>query len=302
MIIADNISKSFGDKKSIDSLSFHVPHGETVGFIGANGAGKSTTIKMLTGALLPDSGIIRVAGIDPWKNRSENLRNIAFVGAVNTQLWKDMKLSASFELCRTMYKLSKTEFQKNMEYLSEKLELSEILNYQVINLSLGQRMRAEIAYAFLHNPKVLYLDEGTIGLDVIYKEKVINLINEVNKERGTTIFFASNNLKDIENTCRRIVVIDKGKKIYEGDLLRFKKQYAGYYLLKAEIEGGKIPDFQDLPIKKYTLHNNELFVYYENNAINSPTLINHIISQCTIKDIKIIEPDLEDIIRNIYAG
>ncbi|MDP4146429.1 MAG: ATP-binding cassette domain-containing protein [Bacillota bacterium] len=300
MILADNINKSFQGKKRIDSLSFHIPKGEIVGFIGANGAGKTTTIKMLTGTLKPDSGLIRVDGINPIRNMQENLKNIGIVSGISTQLWKDMKLKDSYYLAKAMYKLSKNEFESSMKYLSEKLGLEELINYQVNKLSLGQRMRAEAAYSLLHNPRVLYLDEATVGLDVSNKEKVLNIIKEINTEKGTTILFASNNLSDIEKTCKRIMIIDQGKKIYEGNLSSVRKHYTNEYLLKFKIEKGKIPDFQDLPIKRYKIDGDNLLVYYENNNINASTILKHIIKQCFIKDIKIIEPSLESVIRNIY--
>lgn len=302
MIIVDNINKSFEGVKRIDSFSFHIPKGEIVGFIGANGAGKTTTIKMLTGILKPDSGLIRVDGINPIRHMKENLKNIGCVNGISTQMWKDMKLKDSYYLAKKMYKVKKNDFESNMKYLSEKLDLNEILEFQVNELSLGQRMRAEIAYSLVHNPRVLYLDEATIGLDVVNKEKVLNIIKDVNVKKGTTILFASNNLSDIEKTCKRIIVIDKGKKIYEGDLSRVKKHYNNEYLLKVKIENGKIPDFQDLPIKRYKIEEDNLFVHYENNNINASTILKHIIKQCFIKDIKIIEPSLESVIRNIYEG
>lgn len=302
MIIVDNINKSFEGKKRIDSLSFHIPEGEIVGFIGANGAGKTTTIKMLTGILKPDSGLIRVNGINPIRHMNENLKNIGFVSGISTQLWKDMKLKDSYSFAKRMYKINKNDFEANMKYLSERLDLNEILESQVNNLSLGQRMRAEAAYSLIHNPRVLYLDEATIGLDVVNREKVLNIIKDVNSEKGTTILFASNNLRDIEKNCKRIIVIDKGKKIYEGDLSRVKKHYTNEYLLKVRIDNGKIPDFQDLPIKRYKVDGDNLFIYYENNNINGSTIIKHIIKQCFIEDIEIIEPSLESVIRNIYEG
>lgn len=302
MITVENINKSFEGKKRIDSLSFHIPSGEIVGFIGANGAGKTITMKLLTGILQPDSGLIRVAGINPIRNRKENLKNIGFINSLSTQLWKDMKLRDSYYLSKQMYKVSTSDFNSNMKYLSEKLDLNEILEFPVNKLSLGQRMRSEVAYSLLHNPKVLYLDEATIGLDVVNREKVLNIIKDVNEEKQTTVLFASNNLSDIEKTCKRIIVIDKGKKVYEGDISRIKKYYASGYQLKVKIENGKIPDFQDLPIKKYKLEEDNLLVYYENNSINASTILQHIIKQCFIKDIKIIEPSLESVIRNIYEG
>lgn len=302
MIIVDNINKSFEGKKRIDSLSFHIPPGEVVGFIGANGAGKTTTIKMLTGILKPDSGLIRVNGINPIRHMNENLKNIGFVSGISTQLWKDMKLKDSYSFAKRMYKINKNDFEANMKYLSERLDLNEILESQVNNLSLGQRMRAEAAYSLMHNPRVLYLDEATIGLDVVNREKVLSIIKDINSEKGMTILFASNNLRDIEKTCKRIIVIDKGKKIYEGNLSRVKKHYTNEYLLKVRIENRKIPDFQDLPIKRYKIDGDNLFIYYENNNINGSTIIKHIIKQCFIEDIEIIEPSLESVIRNIYEG
>lgn len=302
MIIVDNINKSFEGKKIIDSLSFHIPKGEVVGFIGANGAGKTTTIKMLTGILQQDSGLIRVAGINTVKNRKDNFKNIGSINSISTQLWKNLKLKDSYYFSKEMYKINTKDFNNNMKYLSERLDLNELLDYQVNQLSLGQRMRAEVAYSLMHNPKVLYLDEATIGLDVVNRQKVLNIIKEVNENMGTTIIFASNNLMDIERTCKRIIVIDKGKKVYEGDLAKIKRNYDSGYLLKLKLESGKIPDFQDLPISKFAIEGDNLTIYYENNKVNASTIINHVIKQCIIKDIKIIEPSLESIIRSIYEG
>lgn len=300
MIIADGISKSFKGKKVIDSLSFHISKGEIVGFIGANGAGKTTTIRMLSGGLLQDSGLIMVNGINPTIRKNENLKNIGLVSNINSSLWKDMKLKDSFELGKYLYKMSNSEFNKKMSYLREKLDLDKILEIPVCNLSLGQRMRSEVAYSILHNPKVLYLDEATIGLDIENKEKVLNIIKEINNERQTTILLASNNLADIEKVCSKVIVIDKGKIMYEGSISRLIKKYASEYLMKIIIEGDKIPDFQDLPINKYKINNNKICISYNNNFINSAVIIKHIITQCFIKDIQIIEPKLEDVISKMY--
>ena len=302
MIVLENINKSFQQVKRIDSLSFHISKGEVVGYIGANGAGKTTSFRILTGTLLPDSGFLRVCGINPYKNKMENLKNIAVVDGIRSQLWKEMKLEYSFLLAKKMYGISNNDYNANMNYLCEKLDLEEILNCQVNKLSLGERMKAEIAYSLLHNPKILYLDEATIGLDLINKEKIINVINEINRDKETTILFSSNNLGDIEKTCKRIIVIDKGKKIYEGDISRLKRKYASNYLVKIKIEKGKIPDLQDVPIKKYKLQEDNLFCYYENNIINASDILNQVMKQCFIKDVKIIEPKLEDVIRNIYLN
>lgn len=302
MITVDNINKSFNGKKIINDLSFHIPEGEVVGFIGANGAGKSTTIKMLTGTLMSDSGLIFVAGVNPFKNKKMNLKNIGVVSSIYSSLWQEMKLIDSFDFSKHMYKLTNAQFEESKKYICEKLELNELLNIPVTALSLGQRMRAEIGFSLIHNPKVLYLDEATIGLDVENREKVLSFIKEINKEKNTTILFTSNILKDIEKICERIIIIDKGIKVYEGKLDKLKKKYASEYVIEIKSNELLLVDFQDLPINKYEIKNNMMKIFYRNDIVNSSTIIKHVLKKCFIKDINIIEPTLEDIIRKIYEG
>jgi ABC-2 type transport system ATP-binding protein len=287
-------------KQVVNDLSFHIAQGEIVGFIGPNGAGKSTTIKMLTGILLPTSGIVRVSGIDPYKNHIENAKQIGTVFGHRTQLWQEMRVIESFEMMKHMYKISDKQYKENMQLFCDILDLHNILYTPVRKLSLGQRMRADFACANLHNPKILYLDEPTIGLDVIAKDNILNFIYEVNKLRKTTVILTTHNVTDIEKICSRVMVIDKGAMVYNGNLKRMKALFALEHTMELEIDNMKVPDLQDLPIKKYKIENNGISITYDNRIINSSIILSHIVKQCHIKSIKIYEPKLNDIIRTMY--
>jgi len=300
MIVAKDLIKELDKNKVIEGISFRIPRNECTGIIGLNGAGKTTIINMLTGLLLPDSGLVRVNGVNPYKNRNENLKQIGCVNGLKTQLWQDMLLKYSFENSRRMYNISDKVYEKNMKMLKETLELDKLMNTTVSELSLGERIRADFAYAILHSPEVLYLDEPTIGLDVVVKAKVLNLLKEINKEKKTTVVYTSHNLNEIEMLCKRVIIIDKGRKIFEGDIEKLKKEYSPKYMLELRIEGRNLPDLQDLPIYKYVMDGEKLLVYYDKKSINTSTLLTHIIKQCNVKQIQIHEPALEDIIKKIY--
>lgn len=206
----------------MDQISFEIEKGEIVGYIGANGAGKSTIIKKMTGILTPTSGQVTVDGSIPYENRQKNAMDIGVVFGQRTQLWWDLPLTETFSLPKEIYDVSDEVFNERMEFLNEILELKPFLLSLVRTLSLGQRMRADIAAALIHNPKVIYLDEPTIGLDVIVKENVRRAIKEINQKYGTTIILTTHDLSDIEELCQRIIIIDEGKKIYDGSLEEIK--------------------------------------------------------------------------------
>ncbi len=212
-------------KKAVDDISFQIQDGEIVGYIGSNGAGKSTTIKMMTGILTPTTGNCIVNGVDPNKKRKENAQNIGVVFGQRTQLWWDLPLSESFTILKEIYNVSEEEYKKQMEFLNEVLELSEFFDRPVRNLSLGQRMRADLGAALLHNPKVLYLDEPTIGLDVLVKDNIRKAIKEINEKYHTTVILTTHDIGDIEELCDRIIIIDEGKKIYDGGIEELKASY-----------------------------------------------------------------------------
>lgn len=293
-------NREYEVKQVVSNISFHVEQGEIVGIIGPNGAGKSTTIKMLTGILLPTSGIVRIDGIDPYKNHIENVKNIGTVFGHKSQLWQDMNLIESFEMIKYMYKIPDKQYRDNMQLFCEMLDLGMLLNIPVQKLSLGQRMKADFVCANLYNPKILYLDEPTIGLDVIAKEKILDFIYEINKLRKTTIIFTTHNMADIEKICQQVIVIDNGAMVYNGSLKRMKNDFALEYSIQVEVDNDKLPDFQDLPINKYSIENTAITITYDNNIINSSIILNHIVKQCHIKSIKIHEPRIDEIILKMY--
>jgi ABC-2 type transport system ATP-binding protein len=204
--------------RAVEGLTFSVQPGEMVGYIGPNGAGKSTTIKMLTGILVPSSGRLSVAGVDPQRERTRLARHIGVVFGQRTTLWWDLPLRDSYELARRIYRIEDTRFRRNLDRCIELLELGPLLEVPVRQLSLGQRMRGDIAAALLHDPEVLYLDEPTIGLDVVSKNQVRGFLAEINTESGTTVLLTTHDLTDIERLCSRVMVIDHGRVVYDGGL------------------------------------------------------------------------------------
>ncbi|CAG6393354.1 ABC-2 type transport system ATP-binding protein [Actinacidiphila cocklensis] len=216
--VAGTLRRERHQVRAVDGISFTVPRGEMVGYIGPNGAGKSTTIKMLTGILSPSGGRLRVAGIDPSRDRTRLARRIGVVFGQRTTLWWDLPLRDSYELVRRMYRIEDPRYARNLDACVELLDLGPLLDVPVRQLSLGQRMRGDIAAALLHDPEVLYLDEPTIGLDVISKAKVRDFLRTVNAERGTTVLLTTHDLTDIETLCSRVMVIDHGRLMYDGGL------------------------------------------------------------------------------------
>ena len=212
-------------KKAVDDISFSIADGEIVGYTGSNGAGKSTTIKMMTGILNPTSGECLINGVDPVKNRKENAQNIGVVFGQRTQLWWDLPLSESFSILKEIYNVSDEDYKERMEFLNRVLELDKFFSSPVRTLSLGQRMRADLGAALLHNPKVLYLDEPTIGLDLIVKDNIRDAIREINRKYNTTVILTTHDIGDIEELCSRIIIIDEGKKLYDGSLSALKEAY-----------------------------------------------------------------------------
>lgn len=231
----ERIANFFGRNKipipAVDGIELHIKPGEIVGFIGQNGAGKSTTIKMMTGVLQPDEGSIALEGINPNRNRKKYLKKIGCVFGQRSQLWWDLPVEESFRLLKEIYGVSDSEYGKTMEEFKQLIQLEELLSRPVRQLSLGQRMRCEIIAAFLHKPKMVFLDEPTIGLDILAKDDIRKIIRYLNREYGTTIIIASHDMSDIEELCKRIVIIDKGKILYDGTLAE---------LMDAEARGAKI--------------------------------------------------------------
>ena len=221
--------------KAVDNISFQVDQGEVVGYVGPNGAGKSTTIKMLTGVLYPTNGNVEVCGLSPAKDRKRNLIHIGAVFGQRTQLWWDLPLSESFEVLRYIYKVSERTYKDNIALFSEILGIDEFMHIPVRQLSLGQRMRGDIAASLLHNPDILYLDEPTIGLDVLVKDKIRQFIKDMNAERKTTVILTTHDMADIGALCKRIMIIDKGRIIYDGSLEDIKRLYGSLSTLVVDL-------------------------------------------------------------------
>ncbi|MHB1484213.1 MAG: ABC transporter ATP-binding protein [Saccharofermentanales bacterium] len=257
MITLDNISKTFkvavrkkgaaaafkslfGREykyvRALDDISFHVGEGEIVGYIGPNGAGKSTTIKVMSGILVPDSGSCRIMDFNPWKDRSQYVKNIGVVFGQRTQLWWDVPISDSFDLLKDIYKIPMDEYKRNLELLTETLDLTGFIDTPLRQVSLGQRMRAEIAASLLHSPKILFLDEPTIGLDAVSKLAVRHFIKTINKEKKITIILTTHDMNDIDALTDRIILIGKGRILHDGSMEKIKHDFTSYRTLTITFE------------------------------------------------------------------
>lgn len=296
------INPKYKEVTAVREINFNINEGELVGYIGENGAGKSTTIKMLTGLLTPTSGKVLVNGLVPNEKRIENNKNIGAVFGQKTQLWWDLPVIESFRLIKKMYKIPENKYRKNLKKFSEILDLENLLEKQVKNLSLGQKMRCEIAATFLHNPKIVYLDEPTIGLDVFVKENIRKFIKDINKEKKTTVILTTHDLKDIEDVCDRIILLDKGQIIYDGEKQKFKDTY-GKYAVAEFIINSKNKDISNL-YNATILEEDEtsLKVKFMHDETTIVKLMNEISNYCKIEDIHIKESELEDILKEIYKG
>lgn len=291
--------------KAVDEISFTIEEGELVGYIGENGAGKSTTIKMLTGLLTPTSGNVIVNGIVPNEKRMQNNKNIGAVFGQKTQLWWDLPVIESFKLIKKMYKIPEEEYKKNLKKFTEILNLEDLLEKQVKNLSLGQKMRCEIAATFLHNPKIVYLDEPTIGLDVFVKENIRKFIKDINKEKKTTVILTTHDLKDIEDVCNRIILLDKGQIIYDGSKQKFKDIYGKYVIADLIISDKSKEIRKNIALKNVEIieeKENKLRIKFSHEETTIVKIMNEISKYCTIEDIHMKEAELEDILKEIYKG
>ena len=272
-------------KKAVDDISFTIKKGEIVGFIGPNGAGKSTTIKMLSGILYPDDGSVIIDGFVPYKQRKQYVKHIGVVFGQKSQLNWDLPLIESFELMRYIYKIPKDLYEENLQLFTRLLDMEDFINQPVRQLSLGQRMRGDIVAALLHSPEIVFFDEPTIGLDVVAKEKIRNFIKYMNETRQTTIIFTTHDMQDIEKVCQRLIIIDSGKKVYDGSIQEIKDKYASIKNIELLMEDGskevRTFDTSEQPMNQ---------------------IMSTIFADSQVKDISICEPNIDEIIRDIYEG
>ena len=290
--------------KAVKDLNFEIPKGEIFGFIGANGAGKSTTIKMLTGILTPTSGTCLINGKNPQKNRTAYVKDIGVVFGQRTQLWWDLALQETYSVLKEIYDISDTEFHKRMAFLNEVLDLNAFIKDPVRTLSLGQRMRADIAASLLHNPKVLFLDEPTIGLDVAVKDNIRKAIKQINQEEQTTILLTTHDLNDIELLCDRIFMIDRGQEIFDGSVSQLKQRFGKMHEVRFEmtqqLEVERLDyhqHFSDLEVIKDGL---QVTIQFDATKVAIPDLVKFTLSQVNVKDIAVKDADIEEIIRRFF--
>ena len=285
--------------RAVHGLTFSVGPGEMVGYIGPNGAGKSTTIKMLTGILVPTGGHLRVAGLDPSRHRAELARRIGVVFGQRTTLWWDLPLRDSFELLRKIYRIPAERHRRNLDDFVELLSLGDLLDTPVRQLSLGQRMRGDIVAALLHDPEILYLDEPTIGLDVISKGRLREFLRTLNAERGTTLLLTTHDLQDIEALCRRVIVIDHGTAVFDGDLSGLHQHGGSTRTLVVDLVD-EVPAIDVPGARTKRVEGPRQWLSFPADASAAP-IVAAVAAAYDVADLSIQEPDIEDVIRELYT-
>ena len=298
MIVLKDICKKLERKNILNNISFHIGPDERVGLIGLNGAGKTTLLNIISGILKPDSGFIRINGAENVIEHRNVLRNMAYVSGTRSQLWEDLQIKGSFDNCIQMYQIDKKNAEKRMQRLNEVFELERLLAARPKNLSLGERIRCELAYALLAEPRILMLDEAMIGLDVSMKYKIMEYFEEYRQEKKPTMIFTSHNLLEVEKLCDRVILLDKGNVIFDGSIERIMREFAPPYHLEVRTEGN-LPDFEDLPLEKFTFNKGVFHIVFDKRKIETVHILKHMLARCQIKDAKLYEPDLEGTIQKI---
>ncbi len=310
--IKGSIKSFFVPKKEIvtavNDISFNVEKGEILGFIGPNGAGKSTVIKMLTGILTPTSGSCTINGKNPQKDRKQYVKEIGVVFGQRTQLWWDLPLTETYSVLKEIYEVEDSKFKKRMDFLNEVLELDSFINSPVRTLSLGQRMRADIAASLLHSPKVLFLDEPTIGLDVVVKDNIRKAIAKINAEENTTVVLTTHDLADIETLSKRIVMIDKGNKVFDGKITSLKEKYGQMRELAFVSSTENALEILGYA-EKFSLNDDDLIcendgtgykVRFNSALVPVSDMLAYTLERINVKDINVKDADIEEIIRRLY--
>ncbi len=310
----DLFSGNYRTVKAVDGISYDIEAGEIVGYIGPNGAGKSTTIKMMTGILKPTDGTLLINGLAPYDNRIRQAQIMGVVFGQRTQLWWDLPVIESFKILKEIYKVDQKTFDDHMGLFNELVSLKKLYSQQVRTLSLGQRMLCDITASFLHNPQVVFLDEPTIGLDISVKAKMRAVIKELNQMRKTTIILTTHDLGDVEALCRRIIIIDKGKILYDGGIKRVTALFGAYRTLKLQID-----DFDDSTMQRLQDKLNERFgadcgivvaeteefwtdVTIDQARTHLSEVLNFVMTNFPVFDVRIVEISMENVVQRIYDG
>jgi ABC-2 type transport system ATP-binding protein len=310
----DLFSGDYRTVEAVAGISFDIEAGEIVGYIGPNGAGKSTTIKMMTGILKPTGGVIQVNGQAPYDNRIRQAQIMGVVFGQRSQLWWDLPVIESFKILKEIYKVEQKTFDHHMDMFNELVGLKSLYSQQVRTLSLGQRMLCDISASFLHNPQVVFLDEPTIGLDISVKAKIRSVIKELNSEHNTTIILTTHDLGDVEALCQRIIIIDKGRILYDGDIRRVHALFGAYRTLKLQID-----DFTEVTLGTLTDKLTECFgaehgitiaeieefwtdVTIDQARTPLSDVLSFVMSNFAVKDVRIVEISMENVVRKVYDG
>ena len=297
--IRNLFSTEYSLVRAVDGISFEICQGELVGYIGPNGAGKSTTLKMLTGLLAPTRGQLLVNGYMPWRERRQYVGKIGAVFGQRTTLWWDLPVIESLEMLKHIYKISPNRFENNLYEFRKLLELDEFLNTPVRSLSLGQRMRADLCAALLHDPPILFLDEPTIGLDVVAKERIRQFILRINQNHGITIILTTHDLSDVEKLCERVMIIDKGRLLFDGSLTSLRQRFSGARQLTVDF-AEDYPDV-NVPGAEISSRDGKRVTYqFDRLSLSASELIARVSSRFRIIDLQVREPEIEDTVRRIY--
>lgn len=294
------VVRKYEDVKAVDGVSFEINEGELVGFIGPNGAGKTTTLKTLSGLLYPTSGEVRVLGHDPYKREPELQKQFALVMGQKNQLWWDLPAQETFILNKEIYEVPDEQYEKTISELVEMLEIEEILKIQVRKLSLGQRMKCELVAALLHSPKVLFLDEPTIGLDVVMQKKMRDFIKDYNQRFKSTIILTSHYMGDVKELCERVIIIDKGKLVFDGQLADIIQKYADHKILSVVFQRGVKKDKLAAigEVTEYAYPKAVIRVPRQESSQRAAQLLQNF----PVADLNIEEPPIENIIREVFTG
>jgi len=296
------VQPNYREIVAVDQVSFTVDRAEMVGYIGLNGAGKSTTIKLLTGILLPTAGRVGVFGRDPHQERVANAKKIGVVFGQRTQLWWDLALIESLNMIGRIYEVPPERYRQLLEQFSDTLELGELLQMPIRNMSLGQKMRAELAATLIHEPEIVYLDEPTIGLDLIVKERIREFIKQQNREKGTTVILTTHDLGDIEELCQRVLIIDKGGLIYDGPLSTIKTRFGKYREITFEtarsLDGLTLPGDSELVRQE----GRSITLRFDRSLTTASKVAAAMMNQVDVLDFSLTEPDLAIIVKQIYRG
>lgn len=297
-------SRKYETKIAVNDINLKISEGEIVGYIGSNGAGKSTTIKMMCGILTPTSGKVLIDGIEPYKKRKKVVQSIGVVFGQKTQLWWDIPLIESFKVLKEIYQVNDEDYQERMSFLCEILGINDFISQPVRTLSLGQRMRADLAASWIHNPKILFLDEPTIGLDVFVKEKIRQAIKMMNQKYNTTVLLTTHDMQDIENLCSRVIILEQGKIIYDDSIEKIKNQFGNIKTISIKLKNKvNVALFNTFNNQlTYEEKNDDLILKFNADELSLEQVMQYIFKEFSITDLNIKGIGIEEVVKNILAS